>query len=136
MREAILLVLGDRELYGLEIIDIGRIAIMPRGFPRLHQGNVYPELRAMEAEGVLVAREVDGPPERGGRPRFYYRKAAAGKIETRVTEVNPSCFVVHWRWTPAERERIGGVRDWFFAGENKSRVAAEERARRLEKKRS
>lgn len=34
---------------------------------------VYPILRELEREGVIASYEVPGPPERGGRPRIYYR---------------------------------------------------------------
>lgn len=73
MREAVLAVLDQGEAFGLEVIE--RANKIP-GAPRLHQGNTYHVLRELEREGVLVVREVDGPPERGGRPRFYYRKAS------------------------------------------------------------
>lgn len=35
-------------------------------------GNLYPTLRAMAADGVLVRRYGPPVPERGGKPRVYY----------------------------------------------------------------
>lgn len=40
----------------------------------LHQGNVYPILRDLEARGIVESEECDGGlPCRGGRPRRCYR---------------------------------------------------------------
>ena len=68
-REAILTVLAQGEAYGQEIRE--RAAALDVKF---HQGNLYPLLRDMEAEGVLASREGDPVPERGNRPRRYYRR--------------------------------------------------------------
>lgn len=67
-RAAILAVLDEGESYGLEIMDRAR----QLGF-WLTQSSLYPELRSMEREGLLVSWEGDPLPERGNRPRRYYR---------------------------------------------------------------
>ncbi len=42
------------------------------------QGSVYPALRDLEDEGLLESYEGDPLPERGGRPRRYYKLTALG----------------------------------------------------------
>lgn len=37
--------------------------------------NIYPDLRRLEREGRLSSRTSEPLPERGGRPRIYYRLA-------------------------------------------------------------
>jgi DNA-binding PadR family transcriptional regulator len=66
-------VLRDGPGYGLDLCDrvLARfgVSIGPR---------IYPPLRALEREGVLVSYEgTEVVPERGGRPRRYYRLAGA-----------------------------------------------------------
>lgn len=50
-----------------------------RGAVRLHRGNLYPAIRALEADGYLESWEADPTIERGGRPRRYYRLTAQGR---------------------------------------------------------
>ncbi len=75
-KSAILEVLISGDGYGLDIID--RVAERTDGAIKLHQGSVYPALRALEREGLVES--YDGPPlpERGGRPRRYYKLTALG----------------------------------------------------------
>lgn len=79
-RLAILLLLGERERYGYEIIET--IAQRTEGVLELAEGNVYPALHALEAEGHIksVWREV----EAGVPPRKYYKLTASGR-EHRAT---------------------------------------------------
>lgn len=62
--------------YGLELIE--RVSERTKGRVKLHQGNIYSALREMEGERLV--KSYDGPsmPERGGRPRRYYKITAAG----------------------------------------------------------
>jgi PadR family transcriptional regulator, regulatory protein PadR len=79
---ALLSALVSGEGYGLEIID--RVHDLTNGEIRLVQGRVYPALRELEDEGFLES--YDGPPlpERGGRPRRYYKLTAEGRKAARV----------------------------------------------------
>ena len=72
--------------FGLELID--RVKTLTEGKLVLGQGSVYPALRDLEAEGLLDSYEGDPLPERGGRPRRYYRltkKGAKAAVEHRET---------------------------------------------------
>lgn len=84
-KAAILQALVDGEAFGLEIIQ----RVNQRTVGRLHlgQGSLYPALRALENEGLVRSREADPLPERGGRPRRYYRLTAAGARALRETRV-------------------------------------------------
>jgi PadR family transcriptional regulator, regulatory protein PadR len=74
-RLAILQLVSERERYGYEII----IAIRERtkGALEVAEGNVYPALHALEAEGHITSswREV----EPGVPPRKYYRITTRGR---------------------------------------------------------
>lgn len=74
-RLAILQLVSERERYGYEII--ATIRDRTRGALELAEGNLYPALHALEAEGCITSswREV----EPGVPPRKYYRITAAGK---------------------------------------------------------
>lgn len=63
--------------YGLDLI--ARVETHTRGAIQLHQGSVYPALREMEREGLLDSYEGDPIPERGGRPRRFYKLTAKGR---------------------------------------------------------
>ncbi len=64
--------------FGLDLIE--RVATRTGGKVTLHQGSVYPALRAMEREGLVESYDgEDPPPERGGRPRRYYKLTAKGQ---------------------------------------------------------
>jgi PadR family transcriptional regulator PadR len=76
-RLALLQALIQGESYGLEVID--RVREMTRGEVKLLQGRVYPALRELEAEGLLESYNGDPVPERGGRPRRYYKLTAEGR---------------------------------------------------------
>lgn len=77
IKAAALQVLVSGESYGLEIIE--RIGKSTKGVMFPPQGRVYPALRELEAEGLLESYEGPPLPERGGRPRRYYRITAEGK---------------------------------------------------------
>ncbi|HVF58249.1 MAG TPA: PadR family transcriptional regulator [Thermoanaerobaculia bacterium] len=71
--------------YGLELID--RVAEKTQGQIRLHQGSVYPALRSLEREGLIGSYRGDPLPERGGRPRRYYKLTAEGyRVATQQQE--------------------------------------------------
>jgi PadR family transcriptional regulator len=76
-KAALLQALIRGEGYGLELID--RVKERTKGAVSLHMGNTYPALRELEAEGLLKSWEADPTPERGGRPRRYYKLTAAGQ---------------------------------------------------------
>jgi PadR family transcriptional regulator len=62
--------------YGLELIE--RVAKKTESRIALHEGSVYPALRALEREGLIRSYSGDPLPERGGRPRRYYELTAEG----------------------------------------------------------
>ena len=76
-KAALLQALIRGEGYGLDLIK--RVNDRSSGDIKLHQGNVYPALRDLEAEGLVKSWEADPTPERGGRPRRYYKLTAAGQ---------------------------------------------------------
>ena len=72
--------------YGLDLIE--RVKNQTQGRLVLGQGSVYPALRDLEREGLLDSYEGEPMPERGGRPRRYYKLNAEGSravIEHRDT---------------------------------------------------
>lgn len=75
-RAALLQVLIRGPGYGLSLID--RVKEHTNGKIALNQGSVYPALRDMEREGLVESYEGESTPERGGRPRIYYRITAEG----------------------------------------------------------
>lgn len=74
-RLAILQLVSERERYGYEIIT--SIRARTGGVLEVAEGNVYPALRALEEEGLVVGswREV----EPGVPPRKYYRITPPGR---------------------------------------------------------
>jgi len=63
--------------YGLQIIE--RVEKMTGGDLTLSQARVYPALSAMEDDGLVEMFVGDEPiPERGGRPRRYFKLTAEG----------------------------------------------------------
>jgi PadR family transcriptional regulator PadR len=74
-RLAILQMVSERERYGYEVIT--SISERTKGVLELAEGNVYPVLHALEAEGHITStwREV----EPGVPPRKYYRITARGR---------------------------------------------------------
>lgn len=62
--------------YGLDLIE--RVKKQTNGKLELGQGSVYPALRDLEREGFLDSYEGEPMPERGGRPRRYYKLNALG----------------------------------------------------------
>jgi PadR family transcriptional regulator PadR len=67
--------------FGLEVIE--RVADCTSGAVKIHQGNVYPTLRRLAAEGLLESYEADPLPERSGRPRVYYKLTGDGERAAR-----------------------------------------------------
>jgi PadR family transcriptional regulator, regulatory protein PadR len=74
-RLAILQLVSERERYGYEIVTA--IRERTKGALSLPEGNVYPALHALEADGHVAStwREV----EPGVPPRKYYRITARGR---------------------------------------------------------
>jgi PadR family transcriptional regulator PadR len=62
--------------FGLDLIE--RVKKQTNGKLVLGQGSVYPALRELEREGLLESYEGEPTPERGGRPRRYYKLNALG----------------------------------------------------------
>lgn len=75
-RAALLHVLTFGEGYGLSLME--RAEQLSGGAVTLTQGTVYPTLRTLEDEGLVESRESEPLPERGGRPRIYYKLTRAG----------------------------------------------------------
>jgi len=76
--EALLqILLLDGTGYGLSFIE--RVKELTEGKIRLHQGTVYPALREMERKGLVSTFESEPLPERGGRPRIYYKLTKRGQ---------------------------------------------------------
>lgn len=65
--------------FGLDLID--RVKEQSKGRIELGQGSIYPALRDMEREGFVESYSGEPMPERGGRPRIYYRLTALGARE-------------------------------------------------------
>jgi PadR family transcriptional regulator PadR len=76
-KAALLQVLISGEGYGLDLIE--RVKTRTKGAVVLGAGSVYPALRELEREGLVESYTADASPERGGRPRVYYRITADGK---------------------------------------------------------
>lgn len=74
-RLAILQLVSERDRYGYEII--AEISERTKGVLALAEGNIYPALHSLEAEGFITSywREV----EPGVPPRKYYRLTPRGK---------------------------------------------------------
>ena len=74
-RLAILQLVSERERYGYEIVT--SIRERTKGALEVAEGNVYPALHALEAEGYITStwREV----EPGVPPRKYYHITARGR---------------------------------------------------------
>jgi PadR family transcriptional regulator PadR len=75
-RTAILQAFVEGPSFGLDIIE--RVKKRTNGKVKILQGRVYPVLRELEAEGLLEGYDGKPMPERGGRPRRYYRLTAEG----------------------------------------------------------
>ncbi len=82
-KAALLQSLADGEGFGLELVS--RVNERTGGRLQLGSGSVYPALRELEREGLVVSREADPLPERGGRPRRYYKLTAEGSRALRET---------------------------------------------------
>jgi PadR family transcriptional regulator, regulatory protein PadR len=81
VRTSLLLALMRGDSYGLELIQ--RIKDDTNGRAMLLEGRVYPALRELERDGLLESYEGERLPERGGRPRIYYKLTAEGRRTAR-----------------------------------------------------
>lgn len=82
-RLAILQLVSERDRYGYEIV--AEISDRTKGVLALAEGNIYPALHSLEAEGFITSywREV----EPGVPPRKYYRLTPRGKeLHARLAE--------------------------------------------------
>lgn len=92
-RAALLQALCGGPGYGLELID----RVEQRTGMKLHQGSIYPALRAMEREGLLESYErSEALDERGGRPRRYYQLTAEGRRAAHDDRKVLAGFVTGW----------------------------------------
>jgi PadR family transcriptional regulator PadR len=74
-RTALLLSLTNGPNYGLSLMEN-----LAKAKLKVGQGTIYPLLRSMEREGLLVSEErAEALVERGGRPRIYYRLTKTGQ---------------------------------------------------------
>lgn len=72
VKKTLLEVIAKGPGYGLSLVE--RVCAHTNGKMRLSSGSLYPALRALEREGKLESYEgVVEVPERGYRPRRYYR---------------------------------------------------------------
>ena len=80
---ALLQALAIGSSFGLVLIE--RVKERTKGAVVLHQGSIYPALRALEREGLLRSWEGETAPGRGGTPRRYYELTDEGRrvLETR-----------------------------------------------------
>jgi PadR family transcriptional regulator PadR len=76
-RAALLQALISGPGFGLELID--RVKERTKGKVTLGQGSVYPALRDLEDEGFVRSYDGEPLPERGGRPRRYYKLTGEGR---------------------------------------------------------
>jgi PadR family transcriptional regulator PadR len=74
-KAALLQVLIGGDGFGLDLIE----RVKTRSGVELGQGSVYPALRALEKDGLVKSYEGETTPERGGRPRIYYKITAQGR---------------------------------------------------------
>ncbi len=76
-KTALLQALLTGEGFGLELQQ--RIEERTNGRTRLSPGTLYPALRELERDGLVESFEGETVPERGGRPRIYYRLTGEGR---------------------------------------------------------
>ncbi len=97
-RQLVLGVLVRREAYGVEIAGALEAHLRASDEPELAEGSVYPVLRRLERDGLLIARWVeigDGAPRR----RYYIltpageRQAARSAAHAR----NPASAIAHFQ---------------------------------------
>lgn len=71
---AVLQLLSDGEMYGYQIVET--LEQRSKGVFTLGQSTLYPMLYNLEAKGLIVSTNKEGP---NGRERRYYRLTTAGK---------------------------------------------------------
>lgn len=71
------------ESYGVEIANL--IQERTRGQIKVRQGALYPALRSLERDGLILSFEKRSSAARAGRPRRYYSLTAAGTKEADAT---------------------------------------------------
>lgn len=82
-RFALLVALSGGPGYGLELVE--RIKKQTGGAVTIAHGSLYPTLRELEREGLVVATYGDQRPAgHGGRPRRWYKLTSAGKKEAQA----------------------------------------------------
>ena len=80
--------------FGLELAE--RVEERTGGKVKLHQGSLYPSLRALEREGLVESYKGETVPARGGRPRKYYRLTAEGQRAAREEQVAVQALMPAW----------------------------------------
>ncbi len=98
-QSALLQALVSGDGYGLELIE--RVRDRTDGRISLHQGSVYPALRSLERDGLVESYEKEAIPERGGRPRRYYRITAEGLRAAEEDRLAVMGLVGQGEWVPA-----------------------------------
>ncbi len=95
----------------------------------LGQGELYPTLRDMERDGFVTVEKRKGPPERGGRSRYYYKITKSGNaflednsptLEEQAKTICAECGSV-WedRKGPRKVHPVYSLNDWITAIANK-----------------
>lgn len=105
--ESTLLVeLLNGEGYGLELIE--RVQLRSGGAVHLTPGNIYPALRRLEAERLVISKEMPGQPERGGRARISYRLTADGRRSAQAQREGLLAFLAQPAVEPQPGSGEGG----------------------------
>lgn len=68
--------MDGQERYGLQLVE--RVRERTDGDVVLGQGTLYPALRALERDGLVMGSEGEALPEKGGRPRRFYKITSEG----------------------------------------------------------
>ncbi len=85
LEEYVLILLTQRELYGLEIIEA--LQTVTEGRRRIGFGSLYPTLHKLEKRGLVQARwGEDTPQERQGARRKYYCITGQGQLALQETD--------------------------------------------------
>jgi PadR family transcriptional regulator, regulatory protein PadR len=85
LEEIILIALGGRQLYGLEIVRAVEEA--SEGKRKVGFGSLYPTLHKLQNKGLVRSQWGDEKPEeRGGARRRYYETTALGRRAVKELE--------------------------------------------------
>lgn len=93
-KAALLQALARGPGFGLELI--ARVKELTTDRIELLQGTIYPLLRAMEEEGLIESQDGPPAPERGGRPRRYYKLTADG-MKAAAEQSDIAAVLCNWR---------------------------------------